>query len=67
VGWTKETFDAVRPHVSTRRYVGYFSGDDTGEERARAAYGSNYERLRQVKAAYDPENCFRHNTNVPPA
>lgn len=37
-------------------------------ERIRAAYpGGTWERLRQVKAKYDPENLFRLNQNIPPA
>jgi FAD/FMN-containing dehydrogenase len=44
-----------------------FLGDE-GEERTRAAYpGATWEKLAAVKAAYDPENVFRLNQNVPPA
>jgi FAD/FMN-containing dehydrogenase len=33
----------------------------------REAYpGETWERLRQVKAMYDPENLFRFNQNIPP-
>jgi FAD/FMN-containing dehydrogenase len=40
---------------------------DEGPQRVRASYGDNYERLARVKTAYDPENVFRLNQNVPPA
>jgi hypothetical protein len=66
VAWTSETFEAMEPFLVGRRYVNYFSEDDTGEESARAAYGPNYERLVEVKTAWDPANLFRQNTNVPP-
>ena len=46
-------------------YAGFLG--DEGEERVRAAYpGATYERLAAVKAAYDPDNVFRLNQNVPP-
>ena len=41
---------------------------DEGEERVRAAYpGATWERLRAIKAQYDPTNLFRLNQNIPPA
>jgi FAD/FMN-containing dehydrogenase len=47
-------------------YVGFLG--DEGEERVRAAYpGSTWDRLREVKAQYDPGNLFRLNQNIPPA
>ena len=47
-------------------YAGFLG--DEGEARVRAAYpGSTWERLAEAKAAYDPENLFRLNQNVPPA
>jgi FAD/FMN-containing dehydrogenase len=40
---------------------------DEGEERVRAAYpDATWRRLAAVKAAYDPENVFRLNQNIPP-
>jgi FAD/FMN-containing dehydrogenase len=40
---------------------------DEGEDRVRASYRGNYERLAQIKRSYDPENVFRINQNIPPA
>jgi FAD/FMN-containing dehydrogenase len=41
---------------------------DEGSERIRAAYpGATWDRLREIKARYDPSNLFRLNQNVPPA
>jgi FAD/FMN-containing dehydrogenase len=66
VAWTRESFEAMAPFLTGRRYLNYFAEDDTGEAAARAAYGPNYERLAKIKAAYDPDNVFRLNANVPP-
>jgi FAD/FMN-containing dehydrogenase len=47
-------------------YVGFLA--DEGEERVRAAYpGPTWDRLREVKRRYDPDNLFRLNQNIPPA
>jgi FAD/FMN-containing dehydrogenase len=41
---------------------------DTGGDFPEQAYGSSkYERLRQIKARYDPSNLFRLNPNIEPA
>ncbi len=41
---------------------------DEGEARVRAAYpGATWDRLRAIKAKYDPTNLFRLNQNIPPA
>ncbi|MFL5682556.1 MAG: FAD-binding oxidoreductase [Chloroflexota bacterium] len=50
----------------TGAYVNFVANE--GEARVRAAYpGSTWDRLREVKRRYDPDNVFRRNQNVPPA
>ena len=50
----------------TGAYVNFLV--DEGEARIREAYpGSTWDRLRAVKARYDPTNLFRLNQNIPPA
>ena len=39
---------------------------DEGEERVKATYRDNYERLAAIKAKYDPKNFFRVNQNIKP-
>jgi FAD/FMN-containing dehydrogenase len=47
-------------------YVNFLA--DEGEERIRAAYpGGTLDRLRRIKARYDPDNLFHLNQNIPPA
>jgi FAD/FMN-containing dehydrogenase len=62
---TRAFWDAIAP-FSTGVYVNHLDGDD-GQPRVRAAFGSNYARLTEVKQRYDPDNVFRHNNNIPPA
>lgn len=66
VEWTRETWDALQPFSTGGVYVNDVA-DDEGEDRARAAYGSNYDRLALIKAEYDPDNVFRLNSNIRPA
>jgi FAD/FMN-containing dehydrogenase len=65
VTWTRETFAAMRPHFGTGRWLNYL-GDDQADDAIRGAYGPNYERLREVKRRYDPENVFHLNHNIAP-
>jgi FAD/FMN-containing dehydrogenase len=47
-------------------YVGFLGEED--EATIRAAYpGATWDRLREVKRRYDPDNLFRLNHNIPPA
>jgi FAD/FMN-containing dehydrogenase len=41
--------------------------EEEGDERIRAAYGGNYDRLAAVKAEWDPHNVFHVNKNVRPS
>jgi FAD/FMN-containing dehydrogenase len=63
--WTEAFFAATEPFGSGEVYVNSL---DAGEEhRVREAYGGNCDRLRTIKARYDPENRFNCNHNIPPA
>ncbi|HEU5064996.1 MAG TPA: FAD-binding oxidoreductase [Gaiellaceae bacterium] len=65
IAWTRETFAALRPHMGAGRWLNYL-GDDQADDAIRAAYGPNYERLREVKRQYDPDNVFHLNHNIVP-
>jgi FAD/FMN-containing dehydrogenase len=65
IAWVRESWARIKP-FSGGVYVNEL-GEDEGLDRVQSAYGLNYERLRQVKATYDPENVFCLNANVAPA
>jgi FAD/FMN-containing dehydrogenase len=59
-------FAAALRNGEPAAYVNFLG--DEGEERVRQAYpGSTWDRLRSVKAQYDPTNLFRLNQNIPPS
>lgn len=63
--WTVDYFDALHPYSAGGAYVNMMM--DEGQERVRASYRDNYDRLARVKAQYDPRNLFRVNQNIEPA
>jgi FAD binding domain/Berberine and berberine like len=63
--WSIDYFEALHPHSAGGAYVNMMM--DEGQERVRASYGANYDRLAAIKAEYDPENTFRVNQNIRPA
>ena len=63
--WVREFEAALRPDDGDV-YVNFLG--DEGPERVRAAYGgATWDRLRRIKAIYDPANVFHRNQNIPPA
>ncbi len=64
VSWAREFFDRSAPFATGGVYVNFMPGDE--RERVAAAYGSNFQRLVELKSKYDPENFFRLNQNIQP-
>jgi FAD/FMN-containing dehydrogenase len=62
--WSIDYFEALHPYSAGGAYVNMMM--EEGQERVRAAYGDNYDRLARIKAAYDPDNVFRVNQNIQP-
>ncbi|MEJ2668639.1 MAG: FAD-binding oxidoreductase [Deinococcales bacterium] len=63
--WAVTYHDALHPHSTGAAYVNFMM--DEGQDRIEATYGDNYDRLRQIKRRYDPDNLFHVNQNIPPA
>ena len=62
--WTKEYWAALHPYSAGGAYVNFMM--DEGQERIRATYRDDFERLVDIKNEYDPTNLFRVNQNIRP-
>src|SRR5215204_2604786 len=64
ISWTKEYFDTLHPYSAGGAYVNFMM--DEGQDRIKATYRDNFERLVAIKNEYDPDNHFRINQNIRP-
>jgi len=64
VGWARDLFNALTPHATGNVYVNFMPDDEA--DRIRGAYGTNYDKLVELKARWDPTNMFRLNQNIRP-
>ncbi|WP_119302773.1 FAD-binding oxidoreductase [Dongia deserti] len=64
--WARDYWAAIHRHNKHGGAYINFMMDDEGEERVRASYGANYDRLVAIKGEYDPLNLFRVNQNIRP-
>jgi FAD/FMN-containing dehydrogenase len=64
IKWVRDYYDAVAPLSEEGGYVNFMSGDD--QDRIKANYKGNYDRLTEVKRRYDPDNLFHLNQNIRP-
>jgi FAD/FMN-containing dehydrogenase len=65
IAWAREFYAALQRDLPGGTFVNFMSFDET-QERVRAAYRENYDRLVEVKQRYDPTNLFRLNQNIKP-
>ncbi|MFE7208449.1 FAD-binding oxidoreductase [Streptomyces sp. NPDC057611] len=62
--WIAEFSQALRPYVDGA----YVNVPNIGMQDWETAYwGSNFGRLRRIKADYDPRNVFQYDQSIPPA
>jgi FAD/FMN-containing dehydrogenase len=63
--WAQSLSAAMESYTTDGVYLNFLSQES--DERIEAAYGDNHDRLKAVKAEYDPNNLFRMNQNITPA
>jgi FAD/FMN-containing dehydrogenase len=62
--WVRDYYDATAPLSEEGGYINFMAGDD--QDRIRANYRGNYDRLVEVKRRFDPDNLFHLNQNIRP-
>jgi FAD/FMN-containing dehydrogenase len=63
--WSIDYMEALHPYSAGGAYVNMMM--DEGQDRVRASYRDNYDRLAFIKQRYDPDNTFRVNQNIRPS
>jgi FAD/FMN-containing dehydrogenase len=63
--WARDYWEALHPYSAGGAYLNFIM--DEGEDRVRASYRENYDRLVAIKNRYDPTNLFRVNQNIKPS
>jgi len=65
ISWVRDYYAALEPWAQPGAYVNFMSADQSaglGDH-----YGAKYQRLREIKRRWDPQNLFCNNQNIPPA
>jgi FAD/FMN-containing dehydrogenase len=62
-----ELLEKLQPWLNDQKHPNFLSQADATVVQTQKAYARPvYERLRGIKAEYDPGNTFRFNHNIPP-
>jgi hypothetical protein len=65
IEWARAAWRDMRRFSTGGTYIN-FQTEDEGDDRVRAAYGQNHQRLVEIKTKWDPGNLFRLNKNIAP-
>ena len=63
--WAKDYWEELHPTSAGGAYVNFLMSE--GQDRVKASYRANYDRLAKVKHRYDRDNVFHINQNIQPA
>ncbi|SDL89839.1 FAD/FMN-containing dehydrogenase [Modicisalibacter muralis] len=67
IAWARDGWTASeRFGHHGRVYLNFPGHGEDGAALTRTSFGSNYQRLVEIKTKYDPENRFRFNQNIAP-
>ncbi len=63
--WCKDYWEGLHPYSAGGAYSNFMMNDE-GQERVKASYRHNYDRLQKIKKKYDANNLFKVNQNIAP-
>ena len=62
--WVRSAVADMQPFATGAVYLNFIGNE--GEDRVRAAYGDDYDRLAAMKAEFDPDNVFHLHHPITP-
>jgi FAD/FMN-containing dehydrogenase len=65
IEWVRKAWSDMKSFSTGGNYIN-FQSEDEGNERIQASLGSGFQRLREIKRKWDPQNIFRINRNILP-
>ena len=65
IEWVRAFHQALAPYTTDAVAMNFLTNDEP-DERRRAAYGANYERLRRLHRNWDPDGRFRTTRTIDP-
>ena len=67
IAWARRAWDRLQPFSDGNVYLNFLGQEESdADSLVRAAFGSSFDRLVEVKTKYDPGNLFRLNQNIKP-
>jgi FAD/FMN-containing dehydrogenase len=66
IAWARAVLAAVETDSAGGSYLNFPGFLEEGETLVQASFGGTFDRLRELKRTYDPDNVFRRNHNVTP-
>jgi hypothetical protein len=64
ITWTRNLYKDAEKYSPGGMYFNFPGFLEEGDDMLKQSFGTNYDRLRQVKAKYDPQNLFTSNLKI---
>ena len=65
ISWVRKRYQEAMRFSQGGTYLNFGGFLEEGEKMLVKSFGTNYQRIKEVKAQYDPENIFHHNLRIP--